>query len=451
MRHEKALLRPAMAAMAMFALLLCAVPAHGQRATTHLDGHLPKDPLMAISLRENPPGEIYDNLVALTRVLLKDDPSDLKEVEDGLAGIDRALGLSLRSDLLGALGPEQAFYLDLPPIDRLAGAAASPGATPADLLKNIDTCILLSTPKPQLLESVLRKMATSAGARITAQGEIVRFHFDATSPNDRVDLYHAIRNGVLAISLSPDAVRSALRPRPYGQRIADGRDYRQVFQHLDPDAVQWVYINLPKIRRLMQESQVLQGFLSGEPAARRLFDQFINSRQLPMGLGTTVVRVGQGVRQTSFGPPLFSSLGLAKGFPLMMASVAVPNLLNATNRGRQMRTMADMRTVATAMEEYDVDYARYPSTGNRWVQAADLAPKLSPVYIKHLPETDGWGHPFRCWSDGRSYVIVSPGEDGVLDRDWLKETTRRKTINFDDDIVFKDGSFLQWPEGTMID
>ena len=33
----------------------------------------------------------------------------------------------------------------------------------------------------------------------------------------------------------------------------------------------------------------------------------------------------------------------------IIAAIAIPNLLNAIHRGRQKRTMADMRTVATAI------------------------------------------------------------------------------------------------------
>ena len=44
----------------------------------------------------------------------------------------------------------------------------------------------------------------------------------------------------------------------------------------------------------------------------------------------------------------------------IIAAIAIPNLLNAINRGRQKRTMADMRSIATAIETYSVDYGFYP-------------------------------------------------------------------------------------------
>ena len=39
----------------------------------------------------------------------------------------------------------------------------------------------------------------------------------------------------------------------------------------------------------------------------------------------------------------------------IIAAIAIPNLLNAINRGRQKRSMADIRTIGTAVEAYAVD------------------------------------------------------------------------------------------------
>src|SRR6476660_5345415 len=44
----------------------------------------------------------------------------------------------------------------------------------------------------------------------------------------------------------------------------------------------------------------------------------------------------------------------------ILAAIAIPNLLNAVQRGKQKRTMSDMRTMATAIEAYAVDNNVYP-------------------------------------------------------------------------------------------
>ena len=52
----------------------------------------------------------------------------------------------------------------------------------------------------------------------------------------------------------------------------------------------------------------------------------------------------------------------------IIATIAVPQLLDAIDRGRQRRTMADMRKVATANGTYRVDQGAYASA------LADLQP-----------------------------------------------------------------------------
>ena len=49
----------------------------------------------------------------------------------------------------------------------------------------------------------------------------------------------------------------------------------------------------------------------------------------------------------------------------ILAAIAIPNLLNAVQRGKQKRTMSDMRALATAVEAYAVDNNQYPTASGR--------------------------------------------------------------------------------------
>src|SRR6266705_5644167 len=85
----------------------------------------------------------------------------------------------------------------------------------------------------------------------------------------------------------------------------------------------------------------------------------------------------------------------------ILAAIAIPNLLNAVQRGKQKRTMSDMRALATAVEAYAVDNNSYPPascpSGLATIIAAAAAvdsasfSKLSPTYIGQPPKVDGWG------------------------------------------------------------
>ncbi len=128
----------------------------------------------------------------------------------------------------------------------------------------------------------------------------------------------------------------------------------------------------------------------------------------------------------------------------IIAAIAIPNLLNAIDRGKQKRTMADMRSVGTAVESYAVDMNRYPDTGGAEDTIDGSALSLEPIYIKKCPATDGWRNPLTYDSDTHEYTVRSPGKDNVT-----AGFVGGATSNFDDDIFFQNGSFTQYPEGVQ--
>lgn len=138
----------------------------------------------------------------------------------------------------------------------------------------------------------------------------------------------------------------------------------------------------------------------------------------------------------------------------ILAAIAVPNLMTAMQRSRQKRTMADLRSVATAVEAYATDKNTYPKDASY----DELRPLLVPEYIHSWPANDGWGHPFRyaCAKEdgGRctSYVLASAGKDGIFTHNeltaYLGEGSSG-TVNFDCDLVFANGNFVQYPEGVQ--
>ena len=70
----------------------------------------------------------------------------------------------------------------------------------------------------------------------------------------------------------------------------------------------------------------------------------------------------------------------------IIAAIAIPNLLNAIDRGKQKRTMADLRSMGTANETYSIDNSFYPTATTQ----ANLAAELEPLYIRTAPVNDGW-------------------------------------------------------------
>ena len=134
----------------------------------------------------------------------------------------------------------------------------------------------------------------------------------------------------------------------------------------------------------------------------------------------------------------------------IIAAIAIPNLLNAINRGKQKRTMADMRSIATAVESYSVDWNFYPKVagGDSSSASTQLSTYLQPTYIKKIPANDGWNNPIHWLGDGTNglnYTLFSNGKDNSKQGTW----TNAGTTDFNADIVFVDGQFYQWPEGMQ--
>jgi type II secretion system protein G len=144
----------------------------------------------------------------------------------------------------------------------------------------------------------------------------------------------------------------------------------------------------------------------------------------------------------------------------ILAAIAIPNLLVALSRSKQKRTMADMRTVASAWESRNVEVSRYNAAAAGYagvdqpVDLNDLQSALVPTYVKNIPTHDGWSHSFLCFTNeawgsktslANQYAIISPGADNVID----SSVPIGATTNFDCDIVFSAGSFLVYPEGVQ--
>jgi type II secretion system protein G len=132
----------------------------------------------------------------------------------------------------------------------------------------------------------------------------------------------------------------------------------------------------------------------------------------------------------------------------IIAAIAIPNLLNAINRGRQKRTMSDIRTIGTAIEAYAVDHASYPSVTVGQI-GSGLAILIEPTYVKRAPRNDGWNMPLRAVTVLKTYSIGGSGRDKVFENNALTGYTQGTTTDMDCDIIYSSGSFTVWPEGIQ--
>ena len=141
----------------------------------------------------------------------------------------------------------------------------------------------------------------------------------------------------------------------------------------------------------------------------------------------------------------------------ILAAIAVPNFVEAQVRAKISRSVADLRSIAVALEAYAADCNHYPRIP-AWPSAGWDKPKgyLTPLttptsFITELPKypwppfTLDWGNgpfavdyywyqdyesfympgglPWSIWDpENRSeWYLSAPGPDGDLDQDWTME------------------------------
>ena len=139
----------------------------------------------------------------------------------------------------------------------------------------------------------------------------------------------------------------------------------------------------------------------------------------------------------------------------ILAAIAIPNLLTAMQRSKQKRTMADIRSIATAWEARATDTNKYNAAGASTlttVTVSGLTAIIQPTYIKQLPQKDGWNNVWAFAADqglssstaAQVYQITSYGKDGKAGG-----TVTGPTTGFDCDIVYSNGAFVAYPEGAQ--
>jgi general secretion pathway protein G len=151
----------------------------------------------------------------------------------------------------------------------------------------------------------------------------------------------------------------------------------------------------------------------------------------------------------------------------IVAAILIPNLLDALQKARQKRTVADIREVGVAWFSWLTDQVGAAAAGQQVVDfnfgsvltASELQSSLFPsatfFYIQRVPRVDGWGASFE-YRMNTSDLLRSP----VLG---IRSSGRDLTMSsaqylvgpfvasdYDEDIVWVDGFFVNYPAGAKV-
>ena len=151
----------------------------------------------------------------------------------------------------------------------------------------------------------------------------------------------------------------------------------------------------------------------------------------------------------------------------IVASILIPNLLDSLQKAKQKRTLSDMREVGVAWFSWLTDQVGAAAAGQQVfdfdfgtvLNAADLQSTLFPsttfFYIQSVPEFDGWGGTFqyRLETTGlEGFPVIgirSGGRDKATASDQYP-TGPFIATDYDQDIVWVDGYFINYPAGSLI-
>ena len=153
----------------------------------------------------------------------------------------------------------------------------------------------------------------------------------------------------------------------------------------------------------------------------------------------------------------------------IIAAILIPNLLDALQKAKQKRTVADMRNTGTAWMSWLTDQVGAASAGQTTytqpgtvanVGYSDLYNYLHPsttfFYMQEVPALDGWRHTFSYGLnsnqlDAQVLAICSNGRNDQWDLANATCSGLSVTVgpfigtDYDQDLIWADGYFVRWP------
>ncbi len=412
--------------------LLMMFPFGAGTGGAELTDHLPADPLAA-GVYKLDPVEMIGSWIERTQ--MSGDPIATAQFFEKM---DKRVEMSFRDDVLAQLGPEFGFAVNLPPYAEMTGKASDGFA---DRVLDGLVVVVGYSDRAKALRAIEALIGLAEG-KIAVEDDAFTITMRMGLRGPESTLRGRIGKGRLVLSGSADSADAALKGFKRGRGLAGGEDFSIVLAQVDAGAESLTYVNLPKVREWLQE---------GEGAPYADLQAYMGDEWMGMGLIHASTRTGGGIRTSRFGPEAIT------GFlsPLSGGNMMMPLMQSASgvllahamdpNLERRKRTMADLRSIGTAIEEFSIDNNFYPSTSG-WTGTEALRDQVSPMYLRTIPLTDAWDEPFKVWSNEMDYCIVSYGGDGDMEKDWIAEKDAAANSKEGADIAFCNGSFMQWPE-----
>ncbi|MEM7051653.1 MAG: type II secretion system protein GspG [Acidobacteriota bacterium] len=135
----------------------------------------------------------------------------------------------------------------------------------------------------------------------------------------------------------------------------------------------------------------------------------------------------------------------------IVSAIFVPNFLDALQKAKQKRTLAEFYFVSEALEAYYLENDTYPNV----TTLAALAAALEPEYLESLSRVDGWQQAYRYQCSQSElggpcddFRLVSAGKDGVFEQEdpFAYEEEGYPASDYDRDLVYGSSGELLAPQ-----
>jgi type II secretion system protein G len=150
----------------------------------------------------------------------------------------------------------------------------------------------------------------------------------------------------------------------------------------------------------------------------------------------------------------------------LIAAMLIPNLIDAMQKAKQKKTIAEMRIAGTAMFSWLTDQVGAAAAGaDTTIKIADynagkktsteIRALMVPHYLQDVPRLDGWKYPYEYYLRNDAplsrqvMLIRSLGGDSKADGDDYGVSSFEPT-DFAQDIVWADGFFVRWPQKSGV-
>jgi len=104
----------------------------------------------------------------------------------------------------------------------------------------------------------------------------------------------------------------------------------------------------------------------------------------------------------------------------ILAALVIPKMVGRSEQAREAAAHADISSIKTALDAFEVDNGHYPKSLAELLQQPSNAKNWHGPYLENLPQ-DPWGNPYVYTFPGRHnanpYDLMSTGPDGKAGTD----------------------------------